>query len=473
MKPYKIVLIISLSFLFLNACLKPESNFSEDGKLSFSVDTLSFDTIFVGIGTTTLNFKVYNDNNLPIKINEIYLAENADNFRLNIDGNAENQVSDYILAANDSLFIFVELTINTELDQLLEQDSIVFELENHSQDIDLIAFGQNVHLINGNDSSGYINTQTWTADKPYLIYNSMLVEENQVLNIEAGTQIYFHQDSRMYVLGSLIAKGTVDEPILFTGDRLEEWYDEAPGQWRGIWLMAGSKNNWIEWAEIRNGIEGLIVDTLANENPTLTLLNTKIENMNSFGLLARGAKIFAANNLFANCGQITVGLILGGNYEFYHCTMANYWPFFPRPTPALYLNNYYGDENNNIQIRPLIKAQFTNCIIYGGLENELGLDSFPIENAFNYQFENCVIRVDKDEITSLNALNSLINPSFQFKNISEANYELDTLSIAKDAGNKDILTQFPFILNTDLNGNTRNSENIPDIGAYERVDIIL
>jgi len=468
MKSLRLFFYLYILSTFITSCFLPENNFDVTGKLNFSTDTVQFDTVFVGIGSATQHFKVYNNNNKPLKINKIYLAENSNNFRLNIDGKALNSVSDYALAAGDSLFIFVEVTINTELDQLIESDSIVFELDAGVQDVNLYAFGQNVHLINGNDSSGYISTQTWTKERPYLIYNSMLVLPNQVLTIEEGTEIYAHAKSRIYVQGSLVVNGTPENPVLFTGDRLEEWYENAPGQWTGIWLMAGSKDNLINWAIIKNGVEGLIVDTIASEKPTLTLLNSKIENMNSFGILARGARIFAANSLIANCGQICVGLIWGGEYEFYHCTLANYWSYFPRRTPALFLNNYYVDNNNYLQIRKLSKVIFENSIIFGGLPGELALDSAPVFQQFNYQFSHCLIKYETENILSLQQTNCILNPVFSFKDQRNNNYQLDTLSVAKDKANAKLLEAFPNILLNDLNNNQRNKDIAPDIGAYER-----
>ncbi len=468
----KNILTIFLFSLFFSACFKPELSFVDSGKLSFSVDTLTFDTIFTGIGSTTKHLKVYNPNTHAVKINKIHLSQPNSQFKLNIDGYSKNTVENIELPAGDSLYIFVSVLINPATDNLLVLDSLIFEQDNLSQDIDLVAFGQNVHLINGKDSTGIVTTQTWTADKPYLVYNSMLVDKNQILTINEGTKIYFHQHSRMYVLGSLIVNGSAEAPVIFTGDRLEEWYEDAPGQWAGIWLLAGSKDNIIQWAEIKNGIEGLVVDTFANDKPTLSLLNTKIENMNNFGLLARGAHIFAANCLFANCGQVAVGLIIGGQYEFYHCTIANYWSYFPRQTPALYLNNYYTDTLGNYYIRNMEKAYFANCIVYGGASTEFYADSFPNIGEMNYMFYNSLLRVDETSNTSNTShfQKCIINPpDFKFQDINKNDYQLDSLSPAKDKADPQIVNSFYKILSTDLNNNSRLRDAAPDIGAYERV----
>jgi len=48
----------------------------------------------------------------------------------------------------------------------------------------------------------------------------------------------------------------------------------------------------------------------------------------------------------------------------------------------------------------------------------------------------------------------------------EYNYELDTLSPAQHSAAGNIALQFPY----DLVGNSRLSDNGPDIGAYERIE---
>jgi len=472
MEMRKLYILYILVILIISSCFKPNLSFTNSGKLSFSVDTLTFDTIFTNIGSTTRKFKVYNRNSQTIKINEIRLASNNSNFKLNIDGLPQSSVNNYELAGGDSLYIFVSVKIDPGRDKMLLHDSVIFDVDAGLQDLDLVAFGQDVHLINGNDSSGYLKTQSWTADKPYLVYNSMLVEADEVLTIEEGTKIYFHDHSRLYVLGSLVVNGTAENPVLFTGDRLEDWYDDAPGQWSGISLLAGSKDNIISWAEIKNGITGLVVDTFANSKPTLTILNTKIENMNSIGLLAEGSRIFAANCLFANCGQVAVALVIGGEYEFYHCTIANYWGYNPRNTPALFMQNYYKDTIGNYYVRNIEKAYFGNCIIYGGASSEFYADSFPNLGYINYQFDHSLLRVDENvDTTNGKFKNCIFNPSnLDFKDIDKNNYELDTLSPAKDAADINITNLFPQVLDTDLNNKSRVGDKAPDIGAYERIE---
>ncbi|MEN8122761.1 MAG: right-handed parallel beta-helix repeat-containing protein [Bacteroidota bacterium] len=465
----RVVIILSiLSLIYFSSCQKDEFDYSQDVKLQFSTDSIVFDTIFSGIGSATRTLKVYNPSEKKISISKINLGkESGSKYRLNIDGLASSSAKDITIAGKDSMYLFVEVTINTDQDMLLEQDSIIFETNGNHQDIKLLAWGQDVHFIDGE----IINTSTWINDKPYLIYNSMLVDTNQVLTIEAGTHLHFHRGSRMYVAGTLEINGTFEDPVVLESDRLEYMYFDVPGQWDGIWLMNGSSHNDIEYAEIKNAVIGIQVDTLADLNvPTMTISNSKIEHMSYAGIYAQGSTIFASNCVVADCAYYAVALTIGGSYEFYHCTIANYWQNTFRNTPSLVLNNYYEYEGQAI-IRDIDKATFGNCIIWGDKENELYIDKFPDAGILNYMFDHCFIRIsDETEREPSNFIGSILNEDPLFVNTDNYDYQLDTLSPAINQANIDFINLYPTKLTYDLNGFERLLNSKADVGAYERVE---
>jgi hypothetical protein len=115
MMKYTVSIIATL--LLLTASLATQSckkkNFASKGNLEFSADTVVFDTVFTTIGSTTQHFKVYNRDNKTLTIDEIELVGGSSSpFRLNFDGLQGLSFSNIEIEKNDSLYCFVEVTLN-------------------------------------------------------------------------------------------------------------------------------------------------------------------------------------------------------------------------------------------------------------------------------------------------------------------------------------------------------------------------
>jgi len=272
-------------------------------------------------------------------------------------------------------------------------------------------------------------------------------------------------------MGSLEIHGTIEESVVFQGDRLESEYAEIPGQWGGIYFLNGSVGNIIEYLEIRNGTTGLHLGNLYSEkeSPDLTISNSIITKMNFAGISAINAKIDAYNCIIANCGFYGIVLTTGGEYEFSHCTVSNNWKYFNRSTPTVLITNYYILNDTDQFTGELIKATFGNCIIYGDMETEIGFDMIENGGSFNYYFDHCLIRVDTSvvSVSDLNRYNNVfINNAPGFIAVDSMNFQLDSCAFALDKGSQEIGMRFPI----DILGNSRTNDPGPDIGAYERLD---
>ncbi len=470
---------IALALLVLVNC-NPERSYilDNDATLTFSSDTVLFDTVFTTVGTATRVFMAYNPHNRFIKIDDINLAGgNQSPFRLNVDGAPGIDFTDYEIAPGDSMYIFVEATLDpNNMNNILRiQDSIVFSVNGNIQDVDLVAWGQDVHMIK--DSILDYST-TWVADKPYLIINYLAVDTLQTLTIEEGVEIYMHRDAFFYVLGTLQIQGSLDNPVIIQGDRLEPEYQDQPGyggQWYGIYFAPGSMDNIVDHAVIWNGTIGLQSDsTVTPDRPALIVSNTEINRMSYSGIVGLGSSIEAYNTVVGDCGNSSVLLLLEGNYSFNHCTLANFWPDWQskRKRAALRIENYiYGvDSSGTVFVaahRDMEKASFTNSIIYGSRKNEITVSQHP-DNEMNYYFDYVLTRLDREEYDYFadGKFNHIINdknPSF----VSEPeSYELDSISPAINAGKLDYAINFPYSI--DKNGNSRLSDGVPDLGAFER-----
>jgi hypothetical protein len=469
-------------------CGKEDFYTAPGAVLSFSTDTVSFDTIFSSIGSTTLSFKVYNPHSEPVKITTVYFGGGENSFyRMNFDGESGRVFNNIEIPPKDSLFVFIEVTIDPlgVNNPFIVKDSIIFITNGTYQDIKLIAYGQDVHLIDGE----IIKTATWSADKPYLIINSMAVDSGHTLTIGPGTQVFLHDQSSIAIWGKILVNGTKEAPVIFQGDRLEEPYRIVAGQWGTIYIDPSSTGNVINYAIIRNSIAGIQIGLPTEDiRPSLDLSNTVIQNVSYIGIYAFGAEINCYNTIVANSGDVLIALLKGGKYNFSHCTFANKGvsnygaqDAGSRSNPSVVLTNFFNNPEFNAskgryeyvkRKGDLEEATFNNTIIYGTLENELFFVDNE-ENDFNYYFNTCLLKENPDSIDINDPLhyNGIkLNRNPEFVNDTDRftlNYRLDTLSPAKDSANADLTKQYPW-LEFDYDGNSRLLDNKPDLGAFER-----
>ncbi|HKK63873.1 MAG TPA: choice-of-anchor Q domain-containing protein, partial [Bacteroidales bacterium] len=327
---------------------------------------------------------------------------------------------------------------------------------------------QDVHIFRETTLN---ESTTWTADKPYLIIDYVIVDTLQTLTIEPGAKIYMHRDAGIFVVGTLEMNGTIDDPIVVQGDRLESFYDDLPGQWLGIYFAPGSMNNVINYAEIYNGTFGLRADSVVSfDQPVLKISNTEINRMAYGGILGRGTTIEAYNTVVGDCGNSCVEMLYEGSYEFTHCTFANYWNdgFSNRKTPALLISNYFAYQDSLgeviIETRDIEKAVIRNSIIYGNSTNEIEIRNSDA-GLLNYTIDRCITRFDEEEFSyqfdpNFIGIFNNVNPKFDSIKYS---YELDPSSPAINQGNSEYAIDFPY----DKKGDSRVSDKSPDLGAFE------
>ncbi len=465
------ILVIINFFLIITSC-HPKEEFDKNSLLKFSTDSIFIDTSFTTVTTITRVINIYNYSSMPILIDKVYLANGSNSmFRFNIDGEPGPVVEDIEIMAQDSLFLFLNATIdpNDANTPFIVEDSILFIVNGKTQKIKLTALGQNAYFHTpDHPPTQYLPAYSlvsgvWNNDKPHVIYGIAVVDEDCTLVIPAGTKVYMHKDAMLWVYkgGSLKIYGEPNNRVLITSDRLDPYYRNQAGMWDRIWLSALSKDNEIHWAIIQNGNVGIHVDTVANNNPTLKISNTIIRNMAAASLFAQGAKIEAVNCLFSNAKYYSALLSIGGEYIFKNCTFANYWNTSVRTTSLLALNNYYKDINGNTQVRP-ISIYLGNCIVYGDKEEEILIDKFPASNDFYLTAENSILKT-KYNLGNYNFVNCKFNVDPKFRNTSMEDFKLQANSPAIDNGKTDIIWGVDF----DLSGGPRIINGTVDMGAYE------
>ena len=239
------IVAVSLSMV---SCKK--NNLLSKKNLSFSVDTLVFDTVFTTIGSTTKQFKIYNKESKTVQIDEIELVGGESSpFRMNVDGLMGTKMTNIKLEGKDSLFVFVEVTldINSQSLPLIIEDSIRFRTNGKDQYVKLAVWGQDAYFHYKD-----LNEGTWPNDKPHVIYGYAAVDSAKTLNIQAGTQVHLHKNAIFYVYKSTLnVQGTIDNEVVFQGDRLEQDYQDISGQYYGIYFQE-AKPSTIDYAIIKN-----------------------------------------------------------------------------------------------------------------------------------------------------------------------------------------------------------------------------
>ena len=93
----------------LTGCFKEEFTNSGDAMLEFSLDTLRFDTVFTQVGSATRSFRVYNPNELPVKLSKVYLENQRSFFSINVDGYQGPLVEEVEIRDGDSIWVFVQV----------------------------------------------------------------------------------------------------------------------------------------------------------------------------------------------------------------------------------------------------------------------------------------------------------------------------------------------------------------------------
>lgn len=495
---------------FWSSCRTDFETVPSNGNLLFSKDTVYLDTIFTNIGSSTYNLKVYNSSKEDISIPSIRLSQGeASLYRLNVDGISAKTFTNIDIPARDSIFIFIETTVDINSlaaseSQFLYSDAIEFDAGEQLQKVPLITLvmdaiflypsrnedGSRETITLGLDENGeeirlqgfYLGEEQlhFTNNKPYVIYGYAAVPQGEVLRIDAGARLHFHENSGIIVSAgaSIQAEGKfsddqdlLEQEIVFEGDRLEPGFSDIPGQWGTIWLRSGSINNSLNHVTIKNASIGLWVEgESTNSTLNLSIKNTQIYNSAATGLLAQNAGISGENLVINNSGQASLHISLGGNYNFKHSSFANYWDQGYRQYPAVLIENFLKTPTQ-VYVADLFKASFFNCIIYGNLERELLL--FEDEAAaFNFSFSDCLIKFvdENNDFAPFPNLdfsepafyeNIILNQDPQFVSPQQNDLRLQATSPARNRGNIQTALEVPL----DILNNPRTET--PDLGAYE------
>ena len=472
-------LLIILCACALISCR--EYQVSEDAslRLTFSCDTLSFDTVFTAQGSSTAQMMVYNPNAHAVIVDKVWLT-NGTSFRVNVDGEPQlDRLTNLQINGGDSLFVFVRVDIDpTNVNTpVLVSDQLHFHLSNNAtQQVELEAYGQDLTRI-GHKGCGRTDTTmiTFSGKKPYLIYDTLVVDG--MMKIQAGATIYMHSGACIYALGDVSAKGTQEKPICIRGDRLDYLFEQVPylyagGSWNGLYLQAEKKQTYeFNYVDILSGNVGLYcINTNTSTLPTMLMNGCRIHNHTLYGLVLLNTNAKITNTEISNCASYCV-YCAGGTHQFIHSTIASYFgstnvriqSVAKESTAAVYIDNLSKEE-------PATNTSFLNCIITGYRPNQLVVAT-PLDQYYPGLFIGNYLKTDTLEMPhahdntywQVSDTNEVfVNDYFKYKEYVYYDFRLDSLSPAIGIGDSIQALPYP----TDRNGVSRAGIK-PDAGCYQ------
>ena len=446
-----------------SSCIEDGFTTSSSDILDFNMDTVAFDTVITLQGTATKQMVVYNHSKKQINISSIKVAglTNKGHFHLNVDGVRGDEFQNVEIRGNDSIFIFIEAYLD-EMDNdapTLIEDRLVFVTNGMEQKVLLSAWGQDVIRINGDTIS---SDTRFTANKPYLIYDTLFVAPGVTLTLDEGSTLLFHDKAAMRCAGTMLANGTASQPITFRGDRLdrivgETSFDVMSGQWGGIIFTTPTMNNVLTHVIMRGSSIGMHCrnDYADTTQCALKLVNCVLTNSASTCLATLACYVEAIGTEFSDAAE-EVAYFAGGKVKVSQCTFANNYLF---AIPTLPILNVFDLEFEDGSIGK-IRADFNNCIIHG-LAPDLNVDS--LDN-FNVHLRYCLLR--SNGTNDAHFINCVWNGDPKFlvnRDDYIFDYRLGNESDAIGKGNPDLC---PKEARYDRFGNDRLAKGAVDLGAY-------
>ena len=445
---------------------------SPDFRLQFSSDSIVFDTVFTlqtssnrkdTINSIFKRLMVYNTSEQAVNIETIQLTNPA--YTAIVNGQKGQFFENIKLFGKDSLQLLISANIDPTgaSTAFIVSDQLTFLTNGNTQTIAVVSWGQNAEFL---EKQLISENTTWTNDRPYILLDTVFIDLGITLTIDAGTQVYSDHLAGLFIGGNLVVNGTHEERVLFRNLRTGEDFDDLPGQWTGLIFGDQSHDNFIEYADIRNAVNGIFFGAPDSDAiPDLILNNCKIENMAGnltapfiagYGVLAFTSDIEINNTLINACATSSVGLLAGGNYTLNHCTLANFSFSAIRNDPTAAITNFVAFGNGET-IGDDLQASIINCIIWGDRQDEFILGQ--AEGAtFNIDFQNNIIK-SSDASFDVNGNIRNEDPLFVFPR--EYDYHLEALSPA-------ISKAAVSTISLDLDNVDRGAN--PDIGAYEWVE---
>ena len=397
MKKIIFSIVCALGISILCSCDDGDSfTTSPNNALSFSSDTIKFDTVFSTVPSSTRSFWVYNKSGDGLRCSSVRLeGGNQSGFRVNVDGaylssQEGYRVNDIEVRDKDSIRVYVELTSATTNKSVPVElnDNLVFNLESgRQQKVALNAWSWDALQLRNCTIS---KDSTLSGTTPIIVYGKLQVDEGATLTIVPGTTLYFHDGAGIDLKGRIVCNGTPGANITLRGDRLDRMFDYLPydrvsGQWNGIHIAESSYDNEISFTDLHGSFDGIVVDSSDVARNTLSIYNSTVHNCQGYGVSIVNSKATISDSQLSNTLYNCLA-VEGGDVSVRNTTIAQFYPFDSSRGYALYISG---------NTHPLVSFDCKNSLVTGYSNVEMK-DVEPSEdsgNAYNYSFSNCILRM--------------------------------------------------------------------------------
>ena len=470
------LLTLVFSLLSFTSCREEQISSDPQLRLTLSVDSLAFDTVFTGYGTSTRRVVLRNTNANALTIDSVHFRSGK-HFSVNIDGEVDTQRWQQLtIRGGDSAYIFVRAFVDPlgQDNPLIITDEIVFCYNGNQTPLRLSAIGQDVTVLRKAD---YANDYHLHARKPYLVMDTLIFRGN--LTIDAGTMIYMHNRGTIFALGDVTAKGTADKPIIIRGYRTDQLFDSVPysvasGQWNGFYMLHSGTGKCIydfRYVDVLSGNVGLFCqsDNVAGQMPQLVVYGCRIHNMSVYGVVCLNTDAMIINSEISNCASYGIYL-QGGKHTLVHNTVAAYFGY---PYTNLNIHSTQREDvaavfinNLSKQMAPMQTYMYNN-IITGARVNNLVLAA-PLQDYYVGEFKGNYLRADtfalpqfEANVYATDSDTVFVNNHYLYKQYRYFDFHLDSISPAIGIGDASAAATYP----TDREGNSR-AERV-DAGCYQ------
>jgi hypothetical protein len=217
----------------------------------------------------------------------------------------------------------------------------------------------------------YSNT-TWTkANSPYNLTSPITVVSEATLTIEPGTVVQLNE-YHLQINGTLIARGTRNDPISFTGGKpisTGGWKITTEDNAYSI-VFSPSSANWSQQAQSGCIIENAVIGNLVIDGGSPKISNSFLGNIDMWG----GTPEISNNTVVGGIGVYAGSALIANN------TVSQQYHYFLGYEGAIVAQRY--DRNNNVIIITRKATPFVSAnVIIGNISQVAQGIGFETENA--------------------------------------------------------------------------------------------